>query len=83
MYQMGARCFSYSPIAGAVGEASTTSVTFRSASYGGTVGLRGTGIAVVNPPWQFDDQMREVGTWLTRKLEAGKHSVKWLKREET
>ncbi len=39
MYQMGARVFSYSPIAGAVGEASTTSVTFRSASYGGTVGL--------------------------------------------
>lgn len=43
LYQMGARLFSYSPIAGAVGEASTTDVTFRSASYGGTVGLqRGT-----------------------------------------
>lgn len=40
MYQMGARVFSYAPIAGAVGEASTTSVTFRSASYGGTVGLQ-------------------------------------------
>ena len=40
MYQMGARIFSYSPIAGAVGDASTTSVTFRSASYGGTVGLQ-------------------------------------------
>jgi 23S rRNA (adenine2030-N6)-methyltransferase len=49
---------------------------------GSAVGLRGTGIAVVNPPWQFDDQMRDVGAWLTRKLEVGKHSVKWLKRAE-
>ncbi|MBY0510292.1 MAG: 23S rRNA (adenine(2030)-N(6))-methyltransferase RlmJ [Rhodospirillaceae bacterium] len=48
---------------------------------GAAVGLRGTGIAVVNPPWQFDEQMTEAGAWLTRKLEAGKHSVKWLKRE--
>jgi hypothetical protein len=36
MYSMTARLFSYAPIAGAVGEASTTSVTFRNA---GTAGL--------------------------------------------
>jgi hypothetical protein len=37
---MTARLFSYSPIAGAVGDASTTSLTFRNA---GTAGLvRGT-----------------------------------------
>ena len=39
-YSMTSRLFSYSPIAGAVGEASTTDVTFRNA---GTAGLlRGT-----------------------------------------
>ena len=39
-YTMTARLFSYSPIAGAVGDASTTSLTFRNA---GTAGLvRGT-----------------------------------------
>lgn len=37
MYTMQARLFSYSPIAGAVGEASTTSVTFRN---GSSLGLR-------------------------------------------
>jgi hypothetical protein len=36
MYSMTSRLFSYAPIAGAVGEASTTSVTFRNA---GTAGL--------------------------------------------
>jgi hypothetical protein len=36
MFSMTARLFSYAPIAGAVGEASTTSVTFRNA---GTAGL--------------------------------------------
>ncbi len=36
MYSMTARLFSYAPIAGAVGEASTTSVSFRNA---GTAGL--------------------------------------------
>ncbi len=36
-YQMTARMFSYSPIAGAVGEASTTDVTFRNASQTGLV----------------------------------------------
>ena len=40
MYSRTARMFSYSPIAGAVGDASATSVTFRNA---GTLGLtRGT-----------------------------------------
>ena len=37
MFTMQARVFSYSPIAGAVGEASTTSVTFRN---GSSLGLR-------------------------------------------
>lgn len=37
MFTMQARLYSYSPIAGAVGEASTTSATFRNAS---SLGLR-------------------------------------------
>ena len=48
----------------------------------GTSGLRGTGIAVVNPPWQFDTQMADVGAWLSRKLDQGKHTAMWLKRAE-
>jgi 23S rRNA (adenine2030-N6)-methyltransferase len=44
-----------------------------------TPGLRGTGLAVINPPWQFDDTMRETGEWLARKL-GGRHTATWLKR---
>lgn len=44
-----------------------------------TKGLLGTGVAVVNPPHQFDDIMCDTGTWLAAKL-GGKHAVKWLKR---
>jgi hypothetical protein len=40
LYSMTSRMFSYSPIAGAIGEASTTSVTFRNASSSGLT--RGT-----------------------------------------
>ncbi len=45
-------------------------------------GLRGTGLAVINPPWQFDDAMRDAGFWLARQLQ-GRHTAKWLKRAET
>ena len=47
-----------------------------------TPGLRGTGLAVINPPWRFDDTMRETGEWLAKKLGA-RHSTTWLKRAET
>lgn len=43
-------------------------------------GLRGTGLIVVNPPWQFDIAMTEAGAWLARSLGRGKHTTTWLKR---
>ncbi len=45
-------------------------------------GLRGTGLIVINPPWQFAEAMAEAGTWLARTLDRGKHSTKWLKRAD-
>jgi len=47
---------------------------------GGGAGLRGTGVAVINPPWQFDTQMAEAGAWLARGMQQGKHITRWLKR---
>jgi 23S rRNA (adenine2030-N6)-methyltransferase len=32
------------------------------------IGLHGSGMFVVNPPWTFSEQMREVMPWLTRVL---------------
>jgi 23S rRNA (adenine2030-N6)-methyltransferase len=44
-------------------------------------GLRGTGLIVVNPPWQFDQVMNEAGDWLAKTLtKTGRHSCRWLKR---
>lgn len=44
-------------------------------------GLRGTGLAIVNPPWRFDEQMNDVGAWMTKTLApSGRHDVRWLKR---
>jgi 23S rRNA (adenine2030-N6)-methyltransferase len=45
-------------------------------------GLRGTGIIVINPPWQFDAAMTEAGAWLSRVMQQKKHSVAWLKRND-
>lgn len=45
-------------------------------------GLRGTGLIVVNPPWRFDETMREAGDWLVKTMTPrGRHEVRWLKRE--
>jgi 23S rRNA (adenine2030-N6)-methyltransferase len=44
-------------------------------------GLRGTGVIVVNPPWQFDQAMTEAGAWLAKTLtRAGQHECRRLKR---
>ena len=42
-------------------------------------GLRGTGVIVVNPPWQFDSAMTEAGAWLAKTLGRTKHTATWLK----
>jgi len=43
-------------------------------------GLRGTGLVVINPPWQFDITMADAGAWLAKTLTQGKHTATWLKR---
>lgn len=43
-------------------------------------GLLGTGLVVINPPWQFDKKMTEIGNWLAERLtSSGRHDVRWLK----
>ncbi|MCA0201159.1 MAG: 23S rRNA (adenine(2030)-N(6))-methyltransferase RlmJ [Proteobacteria bacterium] len=43
-------------------------------------GLRGTGLIVVNPPWQFDTAMNEAGAWMAKTMTAnGQHTTRWLK----
>lgn len=46
-----------------------------------TQGLLGTGVAVINPPYQFDTMMRDAGKWFADKLGA-KHKATWLKHLE-
>ena len=42
-----------------------------------TPGLRGTGCAVINPPWLFEAAMEAAGDWLAKMLTAGgSHSVR-------
>ncbi len=42
-------------------------------------GLRGTGLIVVNPPWQFDVAMTEAGEWMAKTMTAGgHHTTRWL-----
>lgn len=44
-------------------------------------GLRGTGLAIVNPPWRLDEQMNDIGAWMAKTLTpSGRHNVRWLKR---
>jgi len=49
---------------------------------GGAKGrMRGTGLLVINPPWQFDQQLDEIGNWLAKTCKLpgpAKHSVHWL-----
>lgn len=44
-------------------------------------GLRGSGVVVVNPPWQFDVQMEEAGAWLTQALAAPPLDLRWLRQD--
>jgi len=41
-------------------------------------GLRGTGLAVINPPWRFDQTLAEAGSEIARCLfgGAGKHTLR-------
>ena len=44
-------------------------------------GLQGAGMIIVNPPWQFDRDMRVAGDWLALALwpaPGGRHTLRWL-----
>jgi len=50
------------------------------------LGLNGTGMVIVNPPWQFDADCRKLLAWLTPVLSDHKQAewtVEWLAREAT
>ncbi|PKR49450.1 23S rRNA (adenine(2030)-N(6))-methyltransferase RlmJ [Thalassospira povalilytica] len=52
------------------------------ADQGGAKGrMRGTGLLVINPPWQFDQQLAEIGVWLAKTCKfpgPAQHSINWL-----
>lgn len=48
----------------------------------GVSGLLGSGLVVINPPWRFEDEMRDAGHALSRTFEGARHSLTWLKRKE-
>lgn len=45
----------------------------------GVSGLLGSGLVVINPPFQFGDALKEAGAWLARTFKDGHHSSRWLK----
>ena len=47
----------------------------------GAGGMTGSGMIVINPPWQFDEQMAEVLPWLNNQLSdegEGSFQLEWL-----
>ncbi len=45
------------------------------------LGLNGSGMVILNPPWQLDVQLRSELPWLWRQLSmegGGRHTVQWL-----
>lgn len=48
----------------------------------GVSGLLGSGLAVINPPWRFDDEMRDAGNALARTFTGARHSAMWFKRKD-
>jgi len=49
---------------------------------GGAKGrMRGTGLLVINPPWQFDQQLGDIGNWLAKTCKLpgpANHQMRWL-----
>lgn len=46
-------------------------------------GLRGSGLAWINPPWQVEDELREAGAWFCQHLGGAdaSHSLTWQAAE--
>jgi len=45
----------------------------------GVSGLLGSGLVVINPPWQFEKSLNEAGAWLAQNFPSAKHRSRWLK----
>ncbi|TAL03841.1 MAG: 23S rRNA (adenine(2030)-N(6))-methyltransferase RlmJ [Rhodospirillaceae bacterium] len=46
-----------------------------------TLGLRGSGLLVINPPWHWDHVMTQAGDWLAATLRLGpgaSHTLRWI-----
>lgn len=58
---------------------------FARAPQAGTGGMAGSGMLVINPPWQLDAVMQETLPWLVKQLapETGSCRVEWLAGKET
>jgi 23S rRNA (adenine2030-N6)-methyltransferase len=44
-------------------------------------GIRGSGVVIVNPPWQTDRVISEAGEWLAKEMELGPrahHRLRWV-----
>tara|TARA_R110000823_G_scaffold101749_4_gene218512 strand:- start:1221 stop:2108 length:888 start_codon:yes stop_codon:yes gene_type:complete len=52
------------------------------AEHGGAKGrMRGAGLLVINPPWQFDQDLDVIGSWLAKTCKLpgpGHHTTRWL-----
>ncbi|WP_417824721.1 23S rRNA (adenine(2030)-N(6))-methyltransferase RlmJ [Thalassospira lucentensis] len=52
------------------------------ADHGGAKGrMRGAGLLVINPPWQFDQDLDVIGSWLAKTCKLpgpGHHTTRWL-----
>lgn len=47
------------------------------------ISLYGTGMAIINPPWQLDATLRTLFSWLWQTLspkQLGSHRIKWLSK---
>jgi 23S rRNA (adenine2030-N6)-methyltransferase len=48
------------------------------------LGLNGAGLVIVNPPWQFEEQLQMLLPWLWRELavkQKGGYEIKWIINE--
>jgi 23S rRNA (adenine2030-N6)-methyltransferase len=43
-------------------------------------GLNGSGLAIANPPWGLEDELKELLPWLAKELAqtAGSYRMDWL-----
>jgi 23S rRNA (adenine2030-N6)-methyltransferase len=49
-------------------------------------GLYGSGLLLINPPWQFDDALHNINSWLLQHLKQDKsaiHRLEWLVAERS